>query len=95
MTLPPSSPILFLYKLSKRANQCQIMKVAFRGRLKLDRGPGTTGGLLEVLERCVGFEGFSDGFAAHGADFVVLQAVETGELVSNSKGRPPWGINTR
>ena len=38
---------------------------------------GTTGGLLEVLERCVGLEGFSYGFAALGADFVVIQAVKT------------------
>ena len=46
---------------------------------------GTTGGLLEVLERCVGLEGFSDGFAALGTDFVLSQAVKTSKLVSNSK----------
>ena len=50
---------------------------------------GTTGGLLEFLERCVGLEGISDGFAALGADLVELQAVKTSKLVSNSKGRPP------
>ena len=45
---------------------------------------GTTGGLLEVLERCVGLEGFSDGFAALVADFGAPQAVKTSELVLNS-----------
>ena len=40
---------------------------------------GTTGGLLEVLERCVSLEGISDGFAALVADIVVTQAVKTVE----------------
>ena len=53
------------------------------------------GGLLEVLERCVGLEAFSDGFAALDAESVPCQAVKTGESVSNSKGRPPWVIKTR
>ena len=44
----------------------------------------TTGGLLEVLERCVGLEGFSDGFAALVADIVLRQAVKTGELVPDN-----------
>ena len=55
---------------------------------------GTTGGLLEVLERCVGFEGISDGFAALVADLVAFQAVKAGELVSNSKGRPQGDYNS-
>ena len=38
---------------------------------------GTTGGLLELKERCVGLETFSDGFAALVADFVEYQAVKT------------------
>ena len=42
---------------------------------------GTTGGLLEVLERCVGLEGFSDCLAALDADVVAFQAFETGESV--------------
>ena len=41
------------------------------------RDVGTTGGLLEVLERCVGLEGISDGFSALGADIVPKQAVKT------------------
>ena len=56
---------------------------------------GTSGGLLELQERCVGVEGFSDGFAALVADLVALQAVKTGELVANSLGRPPWATKTR
>ena len=38
---------------------------------------GTTGGLLEFLERCVCLETLSDGFAALDADFVLIQAVKT------------------
>ena len=40
---------------------------------------GTTGGLLEVLERCVGLEGICDGFATLVADIVQSHAVKTGE----------------
>lgn len=46
---------------------------------------GTTGGLLELLKRCVSLETFSDGFAAIVTDFVVAQAVRTDELVPDCK----------
>ena len=45
---------------------------------------GTTGGLLEVLERCISLEGFYDGFAALDANCVPCDAVIRGYLVSNS-----------
>ena len=38
MAFRRSGPSLFSLKLSKQANQCQIVTIALRGRLKLDKG---------------------------------------------------------
>ena len=57
---------------------------------------GTTGGLLEVLERCVGLEGISDGFAAIIADLVGVQAVETRNQCQIVRvALRKWAIKTR
>ena len=79
MAMTPSAPISVFIKLSKQANQCQIVRVT--RAIKTRKGLGTTGSLLELLERCVGLEAFSDGFAALVADLGLSQPVETGELV--------------
>ena len=71
MALPPSGPISLTRKLLKQVNKCQIIEGALRGDNNLIRDLGTTGALLEVLERFVGLEGFSDGFAALVADTIV------------------------